>query len=212
MKIIERLKWKVSVWNRTRKLDFFCERMSEGDRIIDIGVMPLNDRNGAGTNYLEEYFLVKGYPIDALAKCTEGEEREFDSFKEHYRNCRLLFFDGMDFPAVKKPYDIALCNAVIEHVGTRETQRKWLERLRPICRKLIITTPNRYCPIEAHTNTFLRHIVSKRFRDWLSTEHNLNLFSLKEFQEILEASGFRVVEIKKNKLLFCTLDFVIVCQ
>lgn len=212
MKIIERLKWRVSVWNRMRKLEFFCEKMSERDRIIDIGVMPFNDRNGAGTNYLEEYFLAKGYPIDALAKCAGGEEREFDSFKEHYWNCRLFFFDGIDFPVPEKPYDIALSNAVIEHVGTREAQRKWLEGLRPICRKLIITTPNRYCPIEAHTNTFLWHIVSRRFRNWLSAEHNVNLLSLKEFKEILESSGFRIVEIKMNKLLFCTIDFVIICQ
>lgn len=211
MKVLSKLKWKVSIYNRKRKLSYIQEEIPENSTLLDVGVAPIKNVPTNYANYLDEYFLKKDRRFDALGLERSGD---FTFFKNRYTNCNLILFDGRHFPdfLTLKPYDIALSNAVIEHVGTREEQLQWLKGLRSVCKRLIITTPNKYFPVESHTNILLRHIFSKQCREWLLSKRKINLFSLKEFIEILENAGFQVEKIKKNKLLFMTLDFVIVCK
>lgn len=207
MRLIEKMKWWASGFNRRRKIKYIMRNVSDDETIIDVGVSPVSAIPTDHTNYINEYFLGLGRPIAALGLASE----DFSFFRHYYTNCTLHLFDGRNFPNFEKKYDIALCNAVIEHVGTREEQLQWLIGLRSICNRLIITTPNRYFPVESHTNTVLKHIFSSKYKERLLSS-NINLFSLREFMNLLSAAGFHIVAIKKNKLLFFNIDFVLTCD
>jgi SAM-dependent methyltransferase len=91
---------------------------------------------------------------------------------------RLPFADGH--------FDITFSNAVIEHVGSRNRQRLFLEEMLRVSRRFFIATPNRWFVIEPHTGlpflhylpaaAFRRVLRHTRYRFW-SEESNLNLLS-----------------------------------
>ena len=65
--------------------------------------------------------------------------------------------DGRQLPLPDKAIDLVLANAVIEHVGGEADQRRFVEEQTRVARAWVITTPNRWFPIESHTSTVLRH-------------------------------------------------------
>ena len=54
-------------------------------------------------------------------------------------------------------FDIVFSNAVIEHVGGRERQRRLVSEALRVGRRVFLTTPNRRFPIEVHTRLPLVH-------------------------------------------------------
>jgi len=211
MHFIENIKWKVSKMNRLNKMKFirdYIDSLPES-KIIDVGVQSYeNESKDSFTNYIEKYFLSINRKIDVLGL---DEDSDWSWFKKSYPNCNLILFDGRNFPTPINKYDFALSNAVLEHVGSREQQLEWLKGLRNICHNLIITTPNRFFPVEAHTNVVLKHIFSKKFKQQL-IDNSINLFSYHEFLQILKQAGYEINTVKRNRILFMCIDFVAVCN
>jgi SAM-dependent methyltransferase len=63
--------------------------------------------------------------------------------------CALPFDDGA--------FDVVFSNAVVEHVGGRERQRRFVSEALRVGRRVFLTTPNRSFPIEVHTRLPLVH-------------------------------------------------------
>jgi SAM-dependent methyltransferase len=63
--------------------------------------------------------------------------------------CALPFADGA--------FDVVFSNAVIEHVGGGERQRRFVSEALRVGRRVFITTPNRRFPVEVHTRLPLVH-------------------------------------------------------
>jgi len=218
-KIAKKISHAVSEFNRKRKLSYLLQFIDINDTIIDVGVAAIkNPPREFGTNYIEEYFNRANRNITALG--IDNEDYSF--FKERYANCELILFDGINFPQFTPKYNIAISNAVIEHVGNYETQLKWLQGLSSVSHQLLITTPNKWFPVEVHTRLLFLHWFNENIRRKLyriffvskksSTEMDeLTLLSLRKLLEMLETAGFTILKIKKNKLLFFTMDFVIHC-
>jgi hypothetical protein len=78
---------------------------------------------------------------------------------------------------------------VIEHVGGEVEQRRFVAEHVRVGRDWVITTPNRWFPVESHTSAVLRH-WSPRWRD--SRPEFTRLLSLREFRDLLPADA-RVV-------------------
>jgi hypothetical protein len=53
-------------------------------------------------------------------------------------------------PWPDKAFDVVYSNAVIEHVGSLEDQRKMASEIMRVGRRWFITTPNRWYPFEFH--------------------------------------------------------------
>lgn len=70
---------------------------------------------------------------------------------------KVVLADGRALPFKDQSLDLALANAVIEHVGSEADQVKFVSEHARVGRHWIITTPNRWFPVEAHTSTLLRH-------------------------------------------------------
>jgi SAM-dependent methyltransferase len=65
-------------------------------------------------------------------------------------NLRIISADGRSLPFADGSFDWVFSNAVIEHVGTWESQRKFANEIRRVSRGYFITTPNFYFPLEPH--------------------------------------------------------------
>ena len=59
--------------------------------------------------------------------------------------------------------DVVFSNAVIEHVGGREEQRRFVAEALRVGRRAFVTTPNRWFPIEVHTRLPLVHWLPEAF-------------------------------------------------
>ena len=88
-------------------------------------------------------------------------------------------------PFADKAFDIAVSNAVLEHVGSRPHQAAFVRELCRVAKTVFISVPNRYFPVEHHTAIPLLHFWTRSFElacRWLgkaewADESNLILMS-----------------------------------
>jgi hypothetical protein len=90
--------------------------------------------------------------------------------------------DGRALPWRAQAVDLVLANAVIEHVGGEEDQQRFMSEQARVGRSWVVTTPNRWFPVESHTAVILRH-WSPRWRARRS--EFTRLLSLREFRALL---------------------------
>lgn len=93
--------------------------------------------------------------------------------------------DGRDLPFEDGYADMVLANAVIEHVGTLGDQLRFVSEQTRVARTWVITTPNRWFPIESHTSAIFAHWS----RAWRARHQKAftRLLSLSEFRDLLPA-------------------------
>ncbi|WP_406832148.1 methyltransferase domain-containing protein [Pedococcus sp. KACC 23699] len=90
--------------------------------------------------------------------------------------------DGRALPYADDCVDMVLSNAVIEHVGGRAEQETFVAEQSRVARSWVITTPNRWFPVESHTSAILRHWSPT----WRSARPEFTrLLSRREFRELL---------------------------
>ena len=72
------------------------------------------------------------------------------------------------FLLVIQSFDFVHSNAVIEHVGGFFDQQRFLHELIRVANKgVFFSTPNKFFPIEMHTNVFFLHYLPKKIFDKL---------------------------------------------
>lgn len=97
--------------------------------------------------------------------------------------------------------DLVISNATIEHVGSINKQKKMLSNVIKLTKKIfIITTPNRYYPIDFHTKLPFIHWLPKSVHrlilkliglNFYSKESNLNLLCENDFNNIIDQKKVR---------------------
>ena len=115
--------------------------------------------------------------------------------------------------------DLVVSNATIEHVGNALNQKKMLENVIKLTKKIfVITTPNKFYPIELHTKIPLIHWLPKSiYRKILkflglcfyANEENLNLLSVNELKKMLDIYKIKY-EIRFIKLFFFKSNIIII--
>jgi hypothetical protein len=115
--------------------------------------------------------------------------------------------------------DLVVSNATIEHVGGSSKQKKMIENIIKLTKKVfVITTPNRFFPIELHTKIpFLHWLPKSIYRKILTfiglsfyaNEKNLNLLGVQELKEMLNSQKI-MYEIKFVKLFFLKSNIIII--
>lgn len=161
-------------------------RPQENEKIIDIGVFA--GSSDPEQNYLEKYY---DHPENITAV---GIEDAFFLEKQYPGLKFIKIRSGHRLPFEDDHFDIGFSSAVIEHVGSIENQRYFLKESSRVCRRLFLTTPNRFYPIEFHTRLPLLHWLPKPcFRyilkliklEFYSKEENLNLLSKKDLMSLV---------------------------
>jgi Methyltransferase domain len=143
------------------------------DRVLDVGV---TDTDWRASNFFEA-----GYPWPE--RITAVALEPMPTFELLFPSVRVVIADGRQLPFERHVFDIGFSNAVIEHVGSRADQRRFVAELVRTCRQVFIATPNAAFPIDPHTLLPFVHWLPRRFRDrvliWLGQgrwagESNLN--------------------------------------
>lgn len=165
---------------------FFAEfQPKETDTVLDIGVT--SDRTYSSSNCFEAL-----YPFKHRLVAAGIDDASF--LEELYPGVRFQYANVMALPYPDRSFDLVHAAAVWEHVGSRECQAKMLgECLRVARRGVFLTTPNRWFPVEFHTQLPLLHWLPQRlFRNilkrtaysQLADESNLNLLTPKEVMQL----------------------------
>jgi hypothetical protein len=184
------------------------------DTILDVGIAPYAYR---GTNFLEQWYP---HPEKIVALANDNVER-FKDFKQSFPLIKLIFGDGKSLPFPDNYFDIVFCNAVVEHVGDRVEQRKFIRELVRIGKKAFITTPNYYCPIEAHTMIPFAHWLPIEFRFWIYRKfgrgffadlNHLNLLSGKEFTALFPTEERFKIKLYRQRMVGVTTNLVVIAE
>lgn len=202
---------KISHYNRKRKWTAFTAiiRPSPDLTVLDVGYS--NRENFEADNFIEKHYP---YPQMLTALGTEAPSE----FKLRYPAVKCVHYDGVTFPFKDQSFDVCWSNAVIEHVGNRNEQLRFLKEIKRVARRAFISTPNRFFPIEVHTRTPLLHLLPKPLFDrylkivgqgW-ATGGYMNLLSLRELKCLLSEANITDFAVIKNRLLGFAVDFVVI--
>ena len=155
-----RLADAISMRSRRRKLALFLEvmRPDAATTVLDIGVdeVSLGDAGGQGGctthNFLEERYP---WPERLTALGLHDGAR----FRERYPRIHYVRGDACALPFPDASFDVVHSNAVIEHVGGRDRQEAFVREALRVGRRVFVTTPNRWFPIEVHTQASARPLA-----------------------------------------------------
>lgn len=81
--------------------------------------------------------------------------------------------DGRALPFRDGAFDIVFSNSVIEHVGSRDSQRRFARETMRVGRSYWVQTPNRWFPVEQHLLTPFIHWLPARWQRALAPRFNL---------------------------------------
>jgi hypothetical protein len=199
---------------KNKYLCFMCFIENDDASILDVGVNTIE--HSPIDNYLEKH-----YP--KLANVTALSITPAQDFSKKYPVVKFVKYDGGQFPFDDGVFDYVHSNAVIEHVGNSSKQEEFIKEMLRVSRKgVFFTTPNKFFPIEMHTNLPLLHYLPKVLFDkllylfrkqWASGDymHLLSIATLNaRIKNVCLENNLDVnVDIKKERLFGFVYQLVV---
>ena len=189
---------RMSLTARKKTFGIFADFLqpSERDSVLDVGVSPEGD--DVATNFFERlYAWPHRITATSISDCS-FLEKEFPGL-------RFIKTDGARLPFKDGEFDIVFSNAVIEHVGSREKQRAFASEICRVGKRVFVTTPNRWYPLDFHTRLPFTHWLprsvywrlwrSMGLEDW-ADEENLNLLERKSLEDVFAGQGVRITHMR----------------
>jgi SAM-dependent methyltransferase len=159
--VVQRLATWTSLRSRERKLQLFLQLLQPGPEttVVDVGVTDAPFGGGSTNNFFEAR-----YPWPQ--RITAVGDTSLDRFRAAFPEVRAVQADGRALPFTDGEFDLGFSNAVVEHVdGGREGQRRFVHELTRVARRVFVTTPNRFFPIEVHTLLPFAHWLPETLRE-----------------------------------------------
>ncbi len=180
---------------------------SKNSEILDLGATP--DTKLADSNIFDKLYPYKTQlTVCSIEDCSNiVSELGLKDFVFNEAKKPLPFEDST--------FDAIFCSAVLEHVGSRSDQEFFLNECMRIGKKVFLTTPYRYFPIEMHTFipflhwlpwSWFQKIVKVTKGDFWASIDNLNLLCKKDFCDMnlirpLEIEFVRTAGLKSNMII-----------
>ncbi|WP_164478461.1 class I SAM-dependent methyltransferase [Mycolicibacterium stellerae] len=177
-KLIRQVALRYSVRNRHRKADQILTWLRERDVKDVLLVGTLGDKR-ASLSDLSNADIVERRIADCF------EIKMSIDIEPAVTNYPFMVADARDMPFPDDYVDFALANAVIEHVGQEQDQRRMINEMTRVARAWVVTTPNKWFPVESHTSAVFLHW----FPSWRK-RHEVNftrLLSRRQFRALLPA-------------------------
>tara|TARA_B100001540_G_C15637683_1_gene565139 strand:+ start:142 stop:819 length:678 start_codon:yes stop_codon:yes gene_type:complete len=178
---------------------------------IDIG--STEDKGNESSNYIIKN-LTNIPKIISLSDQNINDNFFFKNIK------KSITEDFSNEEIVKLKSDLVVSNATIEHVGSLENQKKMIQNIINLSKKyFVITTPNRFHPIEFHTKLLFLHWLPKNIYrkickfiglKFFSEEDNLNLLSKNDLINLMKVIDFNNYQIFKIKLLGFVSNYILI--
>ena len=153
-----RLADAISIRSRRRKLALFFELMrpDAATTVLDVGVDEISlGEAGGHSGCTTHNFLEERYPWPE--RLTALGLHDGARFRERYPRIAYIQGDACALPFADASFDVVHSNAVIEHVGGRARQEAFVREALRVGRRVFLTTPNRWFPVEVHTRLPLVH-------------------------------------------------------
>ena len=184
---------------------------NDNQSLLDIGTTPSLD--------IEQNIILEKTKNNKNITCLSNQDCSI--LEKKYPNIKgFIIGDGTNTNFKDMSFDIVHSNATLEHVGSYNNQIAFVkEALRVSKNHVFIQTPNRFYPIDFHTNLPLIHWLPKKLHrkilrfiglNFYSTEENLNLLSESNLINICKKLDIKKFKIIKHKLLFMTSNFILV--
>lgn len=204
------IKTWVMMHSRKKKLKDFYAHCSGGS-VLDVGVSS-NEHNSSVNILLNNFrFNDKLYTGLGIQDLTDLEAKHLGK--------RFVQYPGGTFPFDDDQFEWVFSNAVIEHVGNRDEQINFLNEMLRVGKNVFFTTPNKYFPVESHTNTIFRHwLPGDYFYNWCKkykpywNRKNLHLLSYSALEQLINLSQVKNYKIYKNRFFGITMTFTVICS
>jgi hypothetical protein len=186
------LQIKSSLKVRRAIYDWFARSIGgvKGRKFLEHGSTP--DTTRADSNIFARWLLEDGAEVYATSP------EQIVHLEKAIPGLRTIPWPPTQFPIENLEYVVS--SAVIEHVGSSESQVDYLKNLLEIAPGILLTTPNRNHWLEFHTKLPFIHWLPKDYHrfllrtlrmDFWSKEENLNLISKKELIDVIEKTATR---------------------
>jgi SAM-dependent methyltransferase len=126
------------------------ERIRPGPqtRVVDVGVGDTGFGTEPGVASSHNFFEAL-YPWPE--RITAVSDVPLPNFAQEFPAITTVTASGTDLPFEDDAFDVAFSNAVVEHVGSRDEQRRFVAELCRVAPRVFLSTPNRWFPLETHT-------------------------------------------------------------
>jgi len=208
--IFQRVKQSAMQRSRSKKLGYFYSLCDAKSSVLDVGVS--NNEHNDSVNMFLRKFRFNSNQYTGLAV------QSMDDIRKKYSDKRFVEYSGGIFPFAENEFEWVFSNAVIEHVGNREDQIVFLNEMLRVGKNVFFTTPNKWFPIESHTNVLFRHWFDESFYRWCKVHEpcwsadNLLLLGRASLNEILKESNAERYQIRINRTLGWPMTFTVVCS
>jgi SAM-dependent methyltransferase len=182
---------------------------TEGDHVLDVGV---TDSVWRSSNFVEAL-----YPWPE--RITAVGLSHMPEFTRLFPSVTFVEADARALPFADRTFEIGFSNAVIEHVGNRAEQRRFVAEIVRTCRRAFIATPNARFPIDPHTLLPFVHWLPRTIRHPLlrwsgnakwASEEALNPLDARQLKSLFPA-GSRV-RIVPQRLLGLTTVLIAITE
>ncbi|ADE16360.1 hypothetical protein Nhal_3317 [Nitrosococcus halophilus Nc 4] len=211
MFLIKEFKSKIMQISREQKLSHFYSLFKEGMTVLDVGVSSETAKGLPARNY-----FLKNFRFDSKYYTGLGIQ-DLSYMNSLFPEKKFIQYEGGKFPFGNNEFDWIFCNAVIEHVGDDKAQLYFLNEMLRVARNVFFTTPNKYFPIESHTDVLFIHWNNRVFYKWCEKhrsgikKENLYLFSYSRLEKLVRRSKAIGYEIRKNRTLGIPMTFTVIC-
>jgi len=179
--------------------------------VLDVGTTSDNSLESSN-------FLIKQFKFIKIKKSISDQKILNDNFFNITFKGSITENLGENFENLRS--DLLVCSATIEHLGDFSSIKKGIDNMVNLSNKyFVITTPNRYFPIEFHTKIPLIHLLPKKFHrkllkafgnEFFSKEENLNLLSNKDLTNLMKNYKNIHYNIHKVRLFGFISNFIII--
>jgi len=179
--------------------------------VLDVGTT--QDEDNESSNY-----LIKNFGIDKNYKSISDQSITSNFFSKTLKKSITDDFTKNEIDIFQS--DLVISNATIEHVGSFNNQIKMFSNIINLSRKyFIITTPNRFHPIEFHTKIPFIHWFPKKFYtkllrffglSFFANEENLNLLSEFDLKFIMKKLCQENYEIRSINFFFIKSNLILI--
>jgi len=136
---------KLSNISRKQKLELFNRIIMPTENMIVLDVGAEVDPSGTGGLQFIDFYQWKNR-VSAINVSPE----HISYIKKHYPEVDAVVGDACELPWPDNYFDVVYSNAVIEHLGTFQKQKKMAAEIMRVAKQWFVTTPNRWYPFEFH--------------------------------------------------------------